>query len=229
MCGSNKIFGGYGLLNSKHTLERTFNLTKLPHSTVYIELIVNLIDLWDTQNLVVLVDRKRTIFDVTHNTRTDSYFDECGNYTNDKRIRLSLSFDHEEDYLNIKIYVANPKLSKLLDQNNPANMNFGISNFKLRLREIEKMNAIRLSHDSDECLYGYYRETVPDCKKRGEKGDAYGGVYCDVCRQCHPLCNTCFGPGTDKCLSCIKGVKYYDEKKSCLLDECKQYHISLIK
>lgn len=199
-CGNRSILGGYKIFNHLHCLTRSFDFTGYPHSRIYIEFYLYLIDYWQSESLVVLING-RQVQVLTHSSRRNAYSNECGDSSNDRLVRYSGTIDHEDDIMNIEFSV-NPGPRSVEDT-----LYYGIGSFMLRLLEVEKMNEVRLSYNQSKCKNGYFPRNVTDCNKKG-----YNGVYCEVCVQCEALCLIC--SNLNACNECRKG--FFLKKGTCI-------------
>ena len=168
-CGGRKIVGGYQILSNKHKLSRTINLQGYPHSRIYIEFNIDFIDYWDGQSLIVDVDRTQVILNISHSARNAAYHNECGNSTNDRLFRYSGTIDHEDESMTIFFYVDPAQKSLLASES--EEFYYGVSNLKIRLREVEKMNEKRISYREGKCRDGFHANFVDNCRKQGYNGD----------------------------------------------------------
>lgn len=211
-CGGRRIIGGYKILSNHHNLSRTINLKVYPHSRIYIEFYLDFIDFWDGQSLIVVVDSKHVILNKSHSARNSAYSNECGNSTNDRLFRYSETIDHENETMNILFYVDPAQKSELASES--GLFYYGVSNFKIRLREVEKMNEIRISYKEGICREGFHAKKVDNCQKLG-----YNEVYCEICMQCDILCAKCINETI--CTECLPGITH-TERNECKVKKGKK-------
>jgi hypothetical protein len=195
-CDSALIFGGHQLFKNNMGISRSFNLSSLPHQNILIEFDLFLIDFWDGQSLLLKINSE-LIKNITLNTRSDHYYDLCGNFTYDSYERISVLIPHVEPYLVIEI------VSDMNGIPEGPERSWGIRDLSIELMVQCQYNTRRVNSTACECETGFYTKIRENCPKTG-----YENNFCFDCAVCPKFCKLCSGANT--CSECDQGFTLVD-------------------
>jgi hypothetical protein len=207
-CGEVLLFGGHKVFNISHKIERIFRFGAIPHSKIFLEMEIFLLDFWNNEILIINTDSK-TLMNIPHKSSLNSTLQLCGSNSYDHLITISKTFEHSSETMVLEILIN----SEDGEVSTNDLLSFGIKNLNIHLIETKKVNSKRIFFNDSECEKGFYKKIIDNCSKKG----FYGDIFCSKCVRCHYLCSECFGGSQFNCTSCIAVAKFNQTENHCFL------------